>query len=77
LDLWFKDTVSQPLQEIQKVYDFLGMEFTDKAKQEMEVWQDFNRRELRPSHEYSLEQFGFTESGLKTQFASYRARFIE
>lgn len=77
LDLWFKDTVSQPLQEIQKVYDFLDMEFTENAKREMEAWQEFNRRELRPSHEYSLEQFGFTEGGLKEQFSTYRARFIE
>lgn len=77
LDLWFKDTVSRPLQEIQKVYDFLNMEFTEKAKCEMEVWQDFNRRELRPSHDYTLEQFGFTESGLRKQFASYRSRFID
>ena len=76
LDLWFADTVRQPLQEIQKVYDFLGMELTPQARAEMEHWQDFNRRELRPSHEYSLEQFGFTEAGLKQQFESYREKFM-
>jgi hypothetical protein len=76
LDLWFADTVRQPLLEIQKVYDFLGMDLTPQARAEMEQWQDFNRRELRPSHEYSLEQFGFTEAGLKQQFESYRARFM-
>ena len=43
----------------------------------MSAWQDFNKRELRPSHEYSLEQFGFTEDGLKEQFRRYRAAFIE
>ncbi|MCZ6829363.1 MAG: sulfotransferase [Gammaproteobacteria bacterium] len=76
LDLWFKDTVSQPLREIQKVYDFVGMDFTDEARAEMEQWQDFNKRELRPAHEYTLEEFGFTEAGLKDQFARYRAKFI-
>ena len=76
LDLWFRDTVSQPLQEIQKVYDFIGMDFTGQAKLEMRRWQDFNKRELRPGHAYSLEQFGFTEAGLKQQFAPYRERFI-
>jgi len=68
--------VRQPLLEIQKVYDFLGMDLTAQARAEMEQWQDFNRRESRPSHEYSLEQFGFTEAGLKQQFESYRARFM-
>jgi len=76
LDLWFKDTVSQPLQEIQKVYDFIGMDLTAEAETEMRQWQDFNKRELRPTHEYTLEQFGFTEAGLKEQFARYRERFI-
>ena len=76
LDLWFKDTVSQPLAEIQKVYDFLGMDLTTDARGEMEQWQEFNRRELRPPHEYSLEEFGFTEAGLREQFGRYRDNFI-
>lgn len=76
LDLWFSDTVSDPLTEIRKVYDFIDMELTPEAEAEMRAWQDFNRRELRPTHEYSLEQFGFTEAGLAEQFAGYRERFI-
>ena len=76
LDLWFTDTVTQPLIEIQKVYDFLGMELTEEARAEMGQWQEFNRRELRPSHEYTLAQFGFTEQGLKYQFREYREKFI-
>jgi hypothetical protein len=76
LDLWFHDTVSQPLVEIHKVYDFLGIELTREAQVEMEQWQDFNQRELRPSHDYTLEQYGFTESGLQAQFREYRDRFI-
>lgn len=76
LDLWFKDTVSQPLQEIQKIYDFIGMDLTDEARREMAVWQEFNKRELRPPHEYTLEEFGFTEEGLAQQFDEYRQRFI-
>jgi hypothetical protein len=31
---------------------------------------------LRPPHEYTLEQFGFTEQGLKQQFSTYREKFI-
>ncbi len=77
LDLWFKDTVSDPLTEIRKVYDFIGMDLTPEAESEMRAWQDFNRREQRPTHEYSLEQFGFTEAGLKELFAGYRQRFLK
>ena len=77
LDLWFRDTVSQPLTEIEKIYAFIGMDLTDAAQNEMARWLDFNKRELRPPHEYTLEEFGFTEAGLAAQFARYRARFIE
>lgn len=76
LDLWFKDTVTQPLQEIRKVYDFLGMELNQQARSEMEAWQDFNRRELRPPHNYTLQEYGLSEAGLKQQFARYRSQFI-
>ena len=76
LDLWFHDTVSQPLVEIQKVYDFLDMELTGEAQAEMEQWQGFNQRELRPPHDYTLAQYGFTESALQAQFSEYRDKFI-
>ena len=77
LDLWFRDTVNQPLVEIGKVYDFLGMDLTPEARAEMAQWQDFNRRELRPPHEYALADFGLSEEALKAQFQHYRERFID
>jgi hypothetical protein len=52
------------------------MELTPEARAEMARWQDFNRRELRPTHDYTLAQYGFTEEGLKQQFSAYRERFI-
>jgi hypothetical protein len=61
---------------VQKVYDFLGMELTPEARAEMEQWQEFNRRELRPTHAYTLAQYGFTEEGLKQQFHAYRHHFM-
>jgi len=76
LDLWFEDTVRRPLAEIERVYAFLGMELTPEARSEMTRWQEFNRRELRPAHAYTLEQFGFTREGLEQQFRSYREHFI-
>ena len=76
LDLWFADTVSKPLEEVARVYGFMGMELTAEAEAEMQQWQDFNRRELRPGHNYQLETFGLSQAGLCEQFAGYRERFI-
>ena len=47
-----------------------------EAKKEIENWQELNRRELRPSHNYTLSQFGLTEEELAKQFQDYRETFI-
>jgi hypothetical protein len=76
LDVWYEDTVSRPLEEIQRMYDFAGVELTAVARAEMERWRDMNRREARPSHQYTLEEYGFTEKGLCETFKDYRERYI-
>ncbi|WP_320837641.1 sulfotransferase [Zhongshania sp.] len=76
LDVWYKDTVADPLSSVQKVYNFIGMELTEAAQLAMEQHQEANRRDSRPAHEYTLAQFGLTEAGLKAQFAEYRQRFV-
>ncbi len=76
IDVWYKDTVVDPTVPAKAVYDFIGMDFTAEAKAAMEHWREVNKREDRPSHEYTLEQFGFSEEGLKQQFAEYRDHYL-
>jgi hypothetical protein len=76
LDVWYKDTIADPLSSVQKVYDFIGMDLTTTARAAMAKHQEDNRRENRPGHEYTLEQFGLSEYGLKQQFAEYRKMYI-
>ena len=68
--------LSRPLEEIQRLYDFVGVDLTPEARAEMERWRDMNRREARPTHQYTLEEYGFTEEGLKNTFREYRERYI-
>ena len=42
----------------------------------MERWREMNRREARPEHHYTLEEYGFTEEGLAATFKAYRERYI-
>ncbi|MGJ8686682.1 MAG: sulfotransferase family protein [Spongiibacteraceae bacterium] len=76
LDVHYRDSISDPLTAVQKVYDFIGMSLTDAARDAMERYREDNKRDNRPVHDYSLEQFGLTEAGLKQQFADYRAAYI-
>ena len=50
--------------------------FNDSSRERVPPAQS-PRRELRPPHDYTLEQFGLSEAGLREQFSRYRQRFIE
>ena len=75
LDVNYKDTTRNADGVLESIYKFIDMEFTDKAKASIEEWRDKNRRDDRAVHEYSLEQFGYTEDFLKAEFKEYRDRY--
>ena len=76
LDIWYKDTVASPRKVAEDVFAFIGKPLTDQAWEEMQSWRDANKREERPSHTYTLEEFGLSEDDVFSAFADYRAKFI-
>ena len=69
--------MKDPIGEIERAYGVFGIEMTDAARAGMEQWRLDNPRDKRPPHEYSLEEYGLTEEGIKAAFAPYREQFIE
>lgn len=76
LDIWYRDTVASPRKVAEEVFDFIGLPLTAEAWAGMESWRDANRREARPTHSYSLEEFGLDSSVIAELFRAYRERFI-
>ena len=76
VDVWFKDSVRNPLGSVGKVYDFLHRSLTPIAEDKMRKWTEDNAREKRPPHEYTLDKFGLTEEGIARDFSEYRERYI-
>jgi hypothetical protein len=76
LDINFADTVSKPMDVLEKVYAFANLPFTDKARADAQVWLSQNSREKRASHDYSLERFGLNEAQMTQDYADYRARHL-
>ena len=76
-DVWFKDTVSRPFEVIGEMYNFINMQLTSEARAAMEQYRDEHKREDRPPHEYTLEEYGYTEEGINRLFAEYKQRFID
>ena len=77
LDLWFKDSVSDPEATIRRIYEFTGQTLTEAALEEMARWREMNARENRPEHHYQLSDYGFTPSGIEDQFADYISRHVK
>ncbi|MGI9287378.1 MAG: sulfotransferase family protein [Pseudomonadales bacterium] len=76
IDVWFKDTLIDPIAQVKRIYGFVGMQLTAEASTYMEDWKEENRRDKRAAHDYTLEQYGLSEDAIKRDFASYRERFI-
>jgi len=75
-DVWFEDTVGKPFDVIQKMYDFINMEYTAEARAAMVAYRQENQRGDRPSHEYTLEEYGYSKKAIHAQYKDYRQRFI-
>jgi hypothetical protein len=76
LDIWYRDTVASPRQVAEDVFSFIERPLTEQGWSEMQRWRDANRREARPSHHYTLEEFGLSIAGIEALFRDYRERFI-
>jgi hypothetical protein len=76
LDVWYRDTVAEPRKVAETVFAFIGEPLTDAVWAEMEKWREANKREARPTHHYTLEEFGLSDDAIKSIFAEYRDRFI-
>ena len=76
VDVDYRDTASRPDWVIEKVYAAMGLELTAKARAAMDQWRRDNPRDARPPHEYTLEEFGFTENYLAELFSEYRKRYV-
>lgn len=71
LDFEYEDLINQQDEVLAQIYAFLGWPLTPAARAGIEQYRKDNPRNKRKPHDYSLEQFGLTESQVKADFAGY------
>lgn len=76
IDVFFADVLKDPIEVIRRIYAFAGWELTEDAVDSMKQWAEDNSRDKREAHQYTLEQFGLDEAGIRRDFAGYRERFL-
>ena len=73
-DIEFADAVADPIGQVSRVYDAVGMPFTDAAESAMRRWLvDRPREPQRPP--YALSDYGLDEQQIDDRFAAYNHRF--
>ncbi len=75
-DVAFPHLVSDPLGQVQRVYDAVGTPLSDEARAAMAAWLAEDAREKLPAHRYSTAAFGFSEREIREAFRDYTSRFV-
>ena len=76
IDIWFRDALSDPLGQVQRIYEAIGIDFTREAQIDMKKWLAEDASEQRPAHRYTAEEFGLSREQIGEAFAAYSERFI-
>ena len=77
IDARYEETVSDPVGTAEKVMTALGLGFDAADRAAMEACVEANRREGRPRHKYSADQFGLTADGIARDFAFYHEKYLQ
>ncbi len=74
-DVAYPDLLADPLKEIRRIYDFLGLPLAPTIEASMQRWLAANPQNKRGVHRYRLEDFGLDRAQLERSFEPYRQRF--
>lgn len=74
-DMQFANVRKDPVGEVRKLYDWLGVELTEEVADRMSAWWTSNPRDKQGAHEYHAEDYGIDLDELHRQFAFYNDRF--
>jgi Sulfotransferase family len=77
LDVQYDDFIGDPIGTTHAVYEHFGLPLSNRARFAIaEADAESRSAERRPSHRYTLEEFGLTESEVDERFTEYSARYI-
>ena len=74
-DIYFRDAVSDPISQIEKIYLALGQSLSDQARVAMTDWLLEDGDDKLPKHSYQAEDFGLTDALIEQRFHAYKQRF--
>ena len=74
LHLHFRDMVTDPIAQMQRLYAFTGEAFGDRAEAAMRAYREDDAHQPG-SHRYALEDYGLDETTIRTMYGAYIERY--
>jgi hypothetical protein len=75
IDVSYYDLMKQPLNEVERIYAFDGLQMSDELKMAMTEKLTSNKQHKFGVHHYSLDDFGISRESVEGMFGDYRRRF--
>ena len=75
LDVAYAELVADPLAQVRRIYDWVGLQLTAEVEGGMRAFLGRNPQHKHGRHRYRLEDFGLDRETEERQFARYRQRF--
>ena len=78
LDLAYTDLVKDPLNTINQIYKWLGVDINNEIQSNVSSWlENSSRKRSGKAHHYSLEQFNLTEKIIQNEFNHYYDQYAD
>ncbi|MCB2080840.1 MAG: sulfotransferase [Novosphingobium sp.] len=74
-DIHFAPFQKDPYPTLEKLYEFLGEDFTDEARARMKAWRENTPRDKHGRHEYDPADYGLDRQQLREQYQFYTERY--
>lgn len=76
IDIDYREVGRAPLDQALRVLEQFGLGHSPDLEAALTEFIAGNKREQRPMHKYSMEQYGLSEEEILREFAEYRARLL-
>ncbi|MXW82148.1 MAG: sulfotransferase [Rhodothermaceae bacterium] len=75
LDVSYYSLIADPIEQLQKIYQWVGMDFDDQAVKCAEQYIKTNPKNRFGRHSYCLEDFGLIEEDVEKSISGYRQKY--
>ncbi|MCY3595520.1 MAG: sulfotransferase [Bacteroidetes bacterium] len=75
MDVSYYDLVADPVVQLRKIYEWIGIEFDGEAVQQAGQYIKANPQNRFGRHTYNLNDFGLTEEVIEENFSAYREKY--